>query len=773
MKKRNRQLVFLGICLCCCISLVNAQQSYSLNGEVRDAETGEVLIGASVAVYGSFLGTVSNQYGFYSLTLKKESYRIVVSYVGYQRFEQQIDLFKNQKINFNLHPKTKEIKEIIVTSEKTDENIRSVQMSNDRLIIKQLESVPVLLGEKDVLKTIQLLPGISTTSEGSSGFSVRGGSFDQNLILLDEAPVYSAAHLLGFFSVFNSEALKDISIYKGGIPAEFGGRASSVLNISMKDGNSKKMSASGGIGLIASRLTLEGPLGKNERTSFIVSGRRSYADIIGKVGNFLEDDMTLYFYDLNVKINHKINNNNRIYLSAYSGKDAFQYEDLGTDWGNSTATLRWNHIWNSKLFSNTSVIYSNYDYGFNISEKTSMTSGIIDIGLKHDFSFYKTPGNTIRYGFNTTYHTFNPGKLNYEEEESEHDLLMEQKQALESAVYFSNYRKVSTSLSVEYGLRISLFNQFGEGWQKTYDEENNIIDSTWFNKSELMQTYFEFEPRFSLNYLLNNRNSIKASFSRMAQYLHLISNSTSGQPTDTWFPSTNNIKPLVASQFALGYFQNFKNNTYEFSVETYYKDVDNVTDYEDGTDILLNEDIEAQIISGDGRSYGLEFYLKKKQGRFTGWLSYTLSRTENKIDEINSGSWYPTKNDKKHDLSVVGSYRFNQRLSLAASWVYYTGNAVTFPSGQYSFDGQSWPYYSERNSYRMPNYHRLDFNVHLNGKKKKHMESSWDFSIYNVYNRYNAYTITFDESETQPGTNEATKLSLFGLVPSVSWNFKF
>jgi hypothetical protein len=773
MKKRNRQLVFLGICLCCCISLVNAQQSYSLNGEVRDAETGEVLIGASVAVYGSFLGTVSNQYGFYSLTLKKESYRIVVSYVGYQRFEQQIDLLKNQKINFNLHPKTKEIKEIIVTSEKTDENIRSVQMSNDRLIIKQLESVPVLLGEKDVLKTIQLLPGISTTSEGSSGFSVRGGSFDQNLILLDEAPVYSAAHLLGFFSVFNSEALKDISIYKGGIPAEFGGRASSVLNISMKDGNSKKMSASGGIGLIASRLTLEGPLGKNERTSFIVSGRRSYADIIGKVGNFLEDDMTLYFYDLNVKINHKINNNNRIYLSAYSGKDAFQYEDLGTDWGNSTATLRWNHIWNSKLFSNTSVIYSNYDYGFNISEKTSMTSGIIDIGLKHDFSFYKTPGNTIRYGFNTTYHTFNPGKLNYEEEESEHDLLMEQKQALESAVYFSNYRKVSTSLSVECGLRISLFNQFGEGWQKTYDEENNIIDSTWFNKSELMQSYFEFEPRFSLNYLLNNRNSIKASFSRMAQYLHLISNSTSGQPTDTWFPSTNNIKPLVASQFALGYFQNFKNNTYEFSVETYYKDVDNVTDYEDGTDILLNEDIEAQIISGDGRSYGLEFYLKKKQGRFTGWLSYTLSRTENKIDEINSGSWYPTKNDKKHDLSVVGSYRFNQRLSLAASWVYYTGNAVTFPSGQYSFDGQSWPYYSERNSYRMPNYHRLDFNVHLNGKKKKHMESSWDFSIYNVYNRYNAYTITFDESETQPGTNEATKLSLFGLVPSVSWNFKF
>jgi hypothetical protein len=402
-----------------------------------------------------------------------------------------------------------------------------------------------------------------------------------------------------------------------------------------------------------------------------------------------------------------------------------------------------------------------------------MTSGIIDIGLKHDFSFYKTPGNTIRYGFNTTYHTFNPGKLNYEEEESEHDLLMEQKQALESAVYFSNYRKVSTSLSVEYGLRISLFNQFGEGWQKTYDEENNIIDSTWFNKSELMQSYFECEPRFSLNYLLNNRNSIKASFSRMAQYLHLISNSTSGQPTDTWFPSTNNIKPLVASQFALGYFQNFKNNTYEFSVETYYKDVDNVTDYEDGTDILLNEDIEAQIISGDGRSYGLEFYLKKKQGRFTGWLSYTLSRTENKIDEINSGSWYPTKNDKKHDLSVVGSYRFNQRLSLAASWVYYTGNAVTFPSGQYSFDGQSWPYYSERNSYRMPNYHRLDFNVHLNGKKKKHMESSWDFSIYNVYNRYNAYTITFDESETQPGTNEATKLSLFGLVPSVSWNFKF
>lgn len=772
MKSKNLRLIVMLVSLWS-FKMAEAQQKVTFNGEITDAETGEGLIGASIVVAGTTLGTITNNYGFYSLTLSEGTHRIVVSYIGYQNVVQDVVLKENKRVNFRLNPKTKELAEVVVTSERSDKNVTSVQMSAERMNIKQMESIPVLFGEKDVLKTIQLLPGVSATAEGSSGFSVRGGSFDQNLILLDEAPVYSASHLMGFFSVFNSDALKDMTIYKGGIPAEYGGRASSVLDITMKDGNAKQFSASGGIGLISSRLTLEGPIGKDERTSFIVSGRRSYADLLAKGLGIMDNDMTLYFYDLNAKINHKIDENNRIFLSGYFGKDAFGFEEMGTDWGNSTATLRWNRVWNSKLFSNTSLIYSNYDYGFNVNDEAAMSSGIVDYGLKQSFSYYKSPENTMKFGFNTTWHTFNPGELVLEDVEDNDDLLMEQKQALESAIYFSNYRKISDRLSLDYGLRLSMFNQFGEGWQNTYGINNSKLDSTWYNSGEVMQTYWEYEPRLAINYQLNNNNSLKVSYNRMAQYMHLISNSTSGQPTDTWFPSTNNIEPLIASQVALGYFQNFKDNTYEFSVEAYYKDMENVTDYEDGTDILLNEDIEAQIVSGDGRSYGLELYMKKRQGRFTGWISYTLSRTENKIDGINSGEWYSTNYDKTHDISIVGNYKLSDKVTLSANWVYYTGNAVTFPNGQYSFDGQSLPYYTERNGYRMPGYHRLDLNLHLQGKKKKRYETSWDFSIYNAYNRYNAYTITFDESETVPGTNEATKLSLFGIVPSVTWNFKF
>ncbi len=769
MRTLNLKLIALFVLLWC-FTEVGAQTKFTLSGEITDAETGEALVGASIAVFDTPHGAVANNYGFYSLTLRKNTYRIVVSYVGYEDLKQEIELSEDQKINFSLSPKSREIKEVVVHS---GSNVGLAQMSKEHLNMKQVESIPVLLGEKDILKTIQLLPGISTVSEGSSGFSVRGGSFDQNMILLDEAPVYSASHLLGFFSVLNSDALNDISVYKGGIPAEYGGRASSVLNINMKEGNNKSFSASGGIGLISSRLTLEGPIGKNERTSFIISGRRSYADWVAKGAGILDNDMTLYFYDLNAKVNHKINDNNRLYLSGYFGKDDFGYEDMATNWGNKTATLRWNHIWNNQIFSNTSLIYSNYDYGFNITDEVAMESGIVDVGLKHDFSFYKSPENTMKFGFNTTFHTFNPGELVYEDVDANGEQILEQKQGLESAIYFSNYRKFSNKFSLDYGLRLSMFNQFGQGWQNSYNLDNTKTDSIWFGSGELMQTYFEYEPRLSFLYRLNDRNSMKISYNRMAQYMHLISNSTSGQPTDAWYPSTNNIEPLIASQIALGYTRSIKDGAFELSLESYYKDLENVTDYEDGTDILLNQDIEAQILSGDGRSYGLEVNLKKNTGRFTGWISYTLSRTENKIDGINSYDWYPTRNDKKHDIAVVGNYRFTDRVCLSANWIFYTGNAVTFPSGQYLFDGQSWPYYSERNGYRMPNYHRLDFNLHIDGKKQKRFQSSWDISLYNVYNRYNAYTITFGESESVPGTNEATKLSLFGAVPSVTWNFKF
>ncbi|WP_172283862.1 MULTISPECIES: TonB-dependent receptor [unclassified Lentimicrobium] len=746
-------------------------QQFTISGRITDAENGEDLIGATVWESSSSMGTTSNVYGFYSLSIPEGKHSITYSYMGFEAQTIDVDFNGDKTINIKLLPSSNELEEVEVTSERLDENISSTQMSVEKLNMKQIEKIPVFMGEKDILKTIQLLPGISTTSEGGSGFSVRGGSIDQNLILLDEAPVYSASHLMGFFSVFNSDALKNITVYKGGIPANYGGRASSVLDISMKDGNNQKFSASGGIGLISSRLTLEGPIIK-DKMSFIVSGRRSYADLVAKSAGFFDDDMNMYFYDLNAKMNYKINDNNRVFISGYFGKDEFGFEDMGMDWGNTTGTLRWNHLFNSKLFSNTSIIYSKYDYGFSMGSDASMSSGIEDIGFKEDLTYYLNPLNTLKFGLNIKHHTFNPGELLYTDSDIT-EIVLDKTKAYESAAYISNNQKITEKLSAEYGLRFSMFNQMGEGWTNTYNENNEKVDSVYFGDGELMQTYWDIEPRLSLNYQLNESSAIKLSYNRMAQYLHLLSNSTSGQPTDTWVPSSSNIEPQSVSQYALGYFKNFADNKYEFSVETYYKDINNVTDYEDGTDIMLNENIEAYILQGKGRSYGAEFYLKKKYGRFNGWISYTLARTENKIDGINNNNWYPSKIDKTHDLSIVANFEINKRLSISAAWIYYTGNAVTFPSGKYDYDNQIWSYYTERNSYRMPDYHRLDLNLHLKGKEKKRFQSSWDFSLYNAYNRYNAYSITFEESETNPGQTEAVKLSLFGIVPSVTWNFKF
>jgi len=747
-------------------------QEYTISGSITDAETGEDLIGVAIFIMGTTTGTATNTYGFYSFSLPSGKHVVSYSYIGYRTITKDVTLTKDMTINIQLELDNSILEEVIVTSKRKDENIRSAEMGVENLNIKQIEKLPVIFGEKDILKTIQLLPGISATSEGSSGFTVRGGSPDQNLILLDEAPVYNASHLLGFFSVFNSDALKDVTVYKGGIPANYGGRASSVIDITMKDGNNKKFSASGGLGLISSRLTIEGPILK-DKMSFIVSGRRSYADFIGQATNILDDDMDLYFYDINAKLNYRINQNNRIFLSGYLGKDVFSLgSGIGMNWGNATGTLRWNHLFNKKLFSNTTFIYSNFDYGFRVGDDVDMSSGIEDYGFKQDFFYYLNPENTIKFGLNTTRHSFNPGVLIFENEDSQ-EIVLDEKQAFESAIYISNSQKIGDRLTAEYGLRLSMFNQIGPGWANTYNDDNEKIDSVYYGKGQLMQSYFEYEPRVSFSYLLNESSSVKASYNRMAQYLHLLSNSTSGQPTDTWMPSSTNLKPQIVTQYALGYFKNFNNNKFEFSVEGYYKNMDNVVDYKDGTDILLNENIEAFILSGIGRSYGLEFYLKKKYGKFSGWISYTLSRTERKINGINNDNWYLAKYDKTHDLSIVGTYQFNKRMSLSATWIYYTGNAVTFPSGKYEYEGSQIPYYTERNGYRMPNYHRLDLNLHLDGKPNKRFQTSWDFSIYNAYNRYNAYSITFQESTTSPGTTEAVKLSLFGIVPSISWNFKF
>ena len=750
-----------------------AQNRFTLSGEITDAETGENLVGATVYIAESSLGGISNSYGFYSLTIPGGKQEFICRYVGYEEFREEINLKDDMRLNISLSPESALLEEVVVRAERADKNLSSVEIGVEKLDVSSIAKIPVLLGEKDVLKTLQLLPGISTISEGSAGFSVRGGSVDQNLILLDEAPVYSASHLMGFFSVFNADAIRDVNVYKGGIPANYGGRAASVVDIQMKDGNSQHFAGSGGIGLISSRLTLEGPIVK-DKSSFILSGRRSYADLVAVGSGLLESGTSLYFYDLNAKINYRVNDNNRLFLSGYFGKDDFGFEEFGTDWGNATGTLRWNHLFGPRLFANTTFIYSKYTYGFNLDDDLKMSSGIEDFALKEDLTYFINPEHTLKFGFNSTYHSFNPGELLTGDGEfaAFGDLVLGQKQSVESGLYLSSESSFGERFSAEYGLRLSMFHQLGEGWDFSYDENNQRIDSTWYGKGELMQSYFSLEPRLSMNYRLGEFSAIKASYNRITQYLHLLSNSTSGQPTDTWVPSSTNVKPVTVNQYSAGYYRNFLDNKLEGSVEVYYKDMQKVTDYEDGTNVFFNEDIEASIASGDGRSYGLEFYLKNKYGKLTGWASYTLARTEILIPEISS-HWYPASYDKTHDVALVLSYDFTQRLSLSGSWIYYTGNAVTFPSGKYEFDGYLASYYTERNGYRMPNYHRLDLNLHLAGKEHKRFKSSWDFSAYNVYNRYNAYLIGFRESESQAGTTEAVKLSLFGIVPSITWNFEF
>jgi hypothetical protein len=598
----------------------------------------------------------------------------------------------------------------------------------------------------------------------------------QNLILLDEAPVYSSSHMLGFFSVFNPDAIKSITVYKGGIPAAYGGRAASVLDITMNNGNNKKFSFSGGIGLVASRLTLEVPLIR-EKMSLMISGRRTYGDLFAKAifpERLVSDDMEFYFYDLNAKLNYSINHRNRIYLSGYFGKDVFELQDnLGTTWGNTTGTFRWNHLFSEKLFSNTSLVYSKYDYGFLFGQGSiRLRSGIEDLTFKEDATWYLNPRNTMKFGVTAIYHRFQPGKLDVSGE-LDYVQVSRGKQALEGAAYMQNEQKIGERFSANYGFRFSYFTQLGPGWFYAFDTLNQPVDSVYFGAGESAYPSFQPEPRISINLMLNSESSLKASYNRISQYLHLLSNTTASSFTVIWVPSSNILKPLLVDHFSAGYFRNFRNNTIETSVELYYKYMRNTADYEDGADILFDDYIEAQIRTGIGRSYGLEFYVKKNSGKWTGWISYTLSRTENQIEGINHGDWYPVRYDKTHDLSMVSSIRLGKRWTLSGIWNYATGNAVTFPSGKYILDNNPVPYYTERNGYRMPAYHRLDISATLDGKKHKRFSSAWDFSVYNIYNRLNAYIITFQESETNPGNTEAVKLSLFGIVPSVTYSFRF
>jgi hypothetical protein len=746
-------------------------QDFTLSGYLRDAETGEDLLYATVFVEGTSQGSVTNLYGFYSLTLPQGTYQINYSYLGYETKTVEINLTEDTNKDVELSPSSNQLEEVVVTAKNEDENVTNTEVSVLSLDIKEIKKIPVIFGEQDVVKTIQLLPGVSANSEGGSGFFVRGGNADQNLILLDEAPVYNASHLLGFFSVFNSDALKDVKLYKGGIPAQYGGRASSVMDVRMRNGNMKEWDISGGLGLISSRLTVEGPIVK-DKGSIMVSGRRTYADIVAKP--FLEDsdDLSLYFYDLNLKANYKLGEKDRIYISGYLGRDVLGTETFGFDWGNRTFTGRWNHIFSNKLFSNTSFIYSEYDYGFDIENGGSditLNAGIYDYNLKQDYNYYLNNNNEITFGWQGIYHQFQPYTFAFD---GEIRSTAEERNALEGGVYIANQQKVSEKLDLNYGVRLTSFSNIGAYTEKVFDTEGNVESETGYSKGDFYNNYLNLEPRFAATYLLDSKSSIKLSYNRNAQYLHLLSNSTAGSPTDLWIPSSPLVKPTLADQVAIGYFKNFSNNSYKFSVEAYYKNLQNTVDYKDGAEIFGNENIESELVFGKGRAYGTEFLLEKTKGKLTGWLSYTLSKSERQFDEINNGTWFSARQDRTHDISIVGIYEVTPRLSLSASWVYNTGDAVTFPVGKYFIDDNLVNLYSERNGDRMPDYHRLDLGATLKLNTKKESNSSeLNLSIYNAYHRLNAYSITFDEN--QAGTTEATRLALFGIVPSVTWNFKF
>jgi hypothetical protein len=722
-------------------------------------------------------GTVSNAYGFYSITAPAGVYTLIVSFSGFKQDSIKVTLNKNILLPVQLDQALQQIMEVTVSSKKKNANITQPVMGVQKLSVNEIKNVPVIFGEKDVLKTIQLLPGVKSAGEGSSGFYVRGGGADQNLILLDEATVYNASHLLGFFSAFNSDAIKDLTLYKGAMPSEYGGRLSSVVDIKMNDGNNQDYHANGGIGLIASRLNIEGPIVK-DKGSFIVSGRRTYADLFLKLSRDSSiKNNSLYFYDFNVKANYKINDNNRVYLSGYFGKDNLGFGGtFGIDYGNSTATARWNHVFNSRLFSNTSFIYSNYNYNIKINSGTNnilIKSKIEDVSLKQDFQYFVNNENKINFGFDVIHHRISPGIVDASGTSSFNPTNLPVKYSLENAAYISHEISPVEKIKLNYGLRLSSFSILGPGDFNTYDSAGNVMQTRTYANGAVVKSYINLEPRFSAGYQLSENNSFKVSYTRNVQNLHLLSNSASTNPTDLWIPSSPNVKPEIADQVSLGYYRNFQNNAYEFSVEIYSKTMQNQIDYKNGAQLRANANVESQLLFGKGRAYGLELFLKKKYGKLTGWISYTLARTEKQIKGINNNNWYAAKQDQTHNMAIVAIYQANKKWTFSSNFVYNTGNAVTFPSGKYQVNGQTAFYYTERNGYRMPAYHRLDFAATLQGKKRKKSEDSWTFSLYNVYGRENAYSIEFKDDPNDPSKTLAVQTALFRWVPSVTYNFKF
>ncbi|HEY4935910.1 MAG TPA: TonB-dependent receptor [Puia sp.] len=755
------------------------QIRHTISGTVKENRTGETLIGASVYLLElPRSASLSNAYGFYSITAPAGHYTLVISFAGFMPDSVKIDLDRDLSRAIEMIQRNTELQEVVVSSVRQTDNVTKPLMGVMKLSVKEIQDLPVIFGEKDILKSLQLLPGVQSASDGSSGFYVRGGTMDQNLILLDEATVYNPSHLLGFFSTFNSDAIKDVTLYKGAIPAEYGGRLASVLDVRMNEGNSKEYQVSGGLGLISSRLNIEGPIEK-DNGSFIVSARRTYADLFLKLSKDTNTrNSSLYFYDINAKANYKLGDKDHIYLSGYFGKDFLGLgNSFGIDYGNSTATFRWNHILNSRLFSNTSLIYSKYNYDIDVTSgnnDVAINSYIRDYHFKEDMQYFVGPGNKINFGLDVIGITTSPGVITAApQSDNFNSTSVPDKHAIESALYFSQELSLSDKLNVNYGLRASLFTILGPGAFYTYDSSGNAVDTANYGSGQVVKNYFNLEPRFSMSYQLTDNSSVKFSYTRTTQNLHLLSNSTSSNPTDVWIPSSNNVKPEIADQVSAGWFRNFKDNQYEFSTEIYYRNMQNQIDYKNGAQLIANVNVESQLIFGKGRSYGLELFLKKKYGKLSGWVSYTLSRTERQFTQVNNDSWYPANQDRTNNLSVVGIYKLNKKWTFSADFVYYTGNAVSWPSGKYEVNGQAAFFYVERNGYRMPSYNRLDIGVTLQGKKKKKFESNWNFSVYNAYGRENPYSISFQQDPGDLTKTQAVQWSLFRWVPSITYNFKF
>ncbi|MCY7353205.1 MAG: TonB-dependent receptor [Cytophagaceae bacterium] len=764
-----------------------------MSGYVKDAADGEGLIGVSVYVRERGTGTVTNSYGFYSLTLPSGTYTLVFTFVSYEKVTRRIELTSTDvKLDLELREEGRQLQEVVVKSRREDDNVRSVEMSVNRVDMKTIRAMPALLGEVDLVRSIQLLPGVSTVGEGASGFNVRGGDISQNLVLLDEAPVYNSSHLFGFFSVFNPDAVKDVKLIKGGIPANYGGRISSILDVRMKEGNSKQAELNAGVGAIFSRLAYERPLFKG-KGSFIVAARRSYIDVLAKP--FLSGDLKgskFYFYDLTAKANYRIDDKNTVFVSGYFGRDVFGSEEFGFDWGNGTVSGRWNHVFSNKLFLNLTSYYSNYKYGLgtkqsdpNAKDKFEWNSKIMSWSIKPDFTYFLTPENQISFGGQYINYDSQPGSAMARSNGESRNISLESRYGDESALYISNEQKIGSRLTLQYGLRYSMYRVLGPGQIYAYETiipgERKAPDfpGTTYKSGEVIKQYGNWEPRFSANLGVSSAASIKVSYNRTTQYLHLLSNTAASSPLDVWTLSSKNIKPQIADQVALGWFQNFQDNAFEFSVETYYKDLANQIDYVRNSDLLLNPFVEGDLLTGKGRAYGAEFYLKKAKGRLTGWVSYTLARTERLVDGINDNRWFPARFDKTHNLSTVALYDLGNKWSVSANFAFGSGTPATYPTNRFEWNGWALPnnYYNARNNNRIPAYHRLDLSATKrvnHGPFSKRGSAEWVFSVYNAYNRRNPFSVYVRQNGDDSRLTEAVRYAVFGsIVPAVTYNFKF